>query len=112
MLTLGAGIGGYYWRAFEVGAVSLLSLRSNVDTLDSLIAWETCSEIDEAKAVLQASAEQIVLKLRASSTVGIIPQANSRSPAKTATRESFEKASRALENEMAAFGGTEHENSP
>jgi len=70
VLAFAAGGFGYYLHAFRENSISSLSGRS-IAALDYYVSWESFSEVDEAKALLQASAVQIIQEMREQPGLGV-----------------------------------------
>jgi hypothetical protein len=108
LVVLVAGSCGYYARAFREACPSKLS-RQSIEPLEYFVSWKSFSEVDEAKATLQAAAEQFIQGLRTRPIAGVYNAANSSPVTPEAKAACFEKAIQAIEGEIKAFKGTEQE---
>jgi hypothetical protein len=108
LLALVAGAGGYYLHAFRADSVSTLP-RQGVQAMECYFAWDSFSEVEEAKSLLKAAARQFIEELRTRPVVGVFTGAVDRPSTPEAKAAGFTKAVRAMEQTIAEFKDTEEE---
>ena len=108
LLAFMAGGFGYYLRAFAERTVSTLATQE-IPAVGYFVSTQSFSEIAEAKALLEASAQQIIQELRERPGAGVLrvnTRANSRSDGIDLP---FTRAVRDLESRIEEFKGTAQE---
>jgi hypothetical protein len=104
-LTILAGAVGYYRGALRESSAARVSFQ-DVCSLDYFISWKSFSEIDGAKALLQAAAEQIIQAMQTRLVVGIVPVSNVTKEIKAIH---FGKAIGTMDREIEYFKGSAQE---
>lgn len=108
LLAFASGGFGYYLHAFRENTTSALSVR-RIAALDYYVSWDSFSEVDEAKALLQASATQIIQELREQPGVGVF-EVNAGSISQNQGNDlQLTQALRNLEQRIEEFNGTQQE---
>lgn len=103
-----AGGFGYYLRAFGEPTISTLAARE-IPSVGYFVSTLTFSEVAEAKALLEASAEQIIQELRERPGAGVARVNASVIPRGEGSNSPYTRAVRDLESSIAEFKGTAQE---
>lgn len=108
LLAVAAGSVGYYLHAFRENSTTSLSVQ-RVAALDYYVSWESFSEVDEAKALLQAAATQIIQDLREQPGVGVFQVHTGPPSQKEEEERQLNRALTDLKERIEEFKGTEQE---
>lgn len=103
-----AGSLGYHWRAIREQAEVFMPIHPNA-SLDYFLAWNSFDEVDGAKAILEASAQQFIAELRDRPVVGVFRTPDAQALAPEARARCFAQAVKAVEQEINQFKGTPQE---
>jgi hypothetical protein len=108
LLAFVAGGFGYYLHAFRENSTTTISAQ-RIAGFDYYVSWESFSEVDEAKALLQASATQFIQDLRERPGVGVFKVNNGTASHSQGKNNQLTRAIQDLEQRISEFKGTQQE---
>jgi hypothetical protein len=108
LLVLLASGFGYYLRAFGEHAASTLSTQE-IPAVGYFVSTQSFSEVGEAKALLEASAQQFIQELRERPGSGVLPLKAAFTSRADGVNLPYTRAVRDLESRIEEFRGTAQE---